>query len=516
MTAISLPVAPPSPKSLRHALVVMLAIGMVLPSLLLLAATIFNTNTYERPRLLKATMEQYASLMSPALSQMLWNVDHASAQQLLENLVSHSSIVWIKIYKDDGKLWLEVTQDANGREPALQAAHKLVYDHDYLGEYVIAISDDPLRQNLWQSMQRQGLMLVLQLLVAISLVTGFFNGRVFVPLKTLGEAARKMQSGLLDQPVPVLREDEIGTLAQRVEQMRQALNQSFAEISALNYELEKRVEQRTAELALANAELEQTITHLNTAQDELVKNAKLVALGSLVAGISHELNTPIGNGLTAATTLQAQANAFSKLIDQPLRKSELAFYLNSFHEGSQIIYTAMRSASELIRQLKQLAVDQTSSRRRVFSLHETVNEVSTSLQPQLRLIPHRLVVHVPEGIRLDSFPGPLAQVLLNLINNALQHAFDNKDQGVMTLAAQETVTGVELVFSDDGCGIADENLPRIFDPFFTTRLGQGGSGLGLNIVYNLVTGMLGGSIEAESQPGKGARFIIYLPKKAPD
>ncbi len=510
-----------SRRSLRHVLAIILVVGMLLPSLLLMAWTVHSTNTHARPRLLNAAMEQYAHLLTPALMHLLWNLDREGARSLLERLVDDSNILRVRVFDEHGRLWLDVaTPEIATQERALQSTYPLVYGATAIGSFVIDISDAPIRKNLMESLRQQLLLFGMQLFMALSLVLWFFSRRVFQPLQILGDAARQMGEGKLDQPVPVLRDDELGRLALQVEHMRQALNHSFAEVSAFNLELEQRVEKRTMELAQANMQLECTIAHLNTAQDELVKNAKLVALGSLVAGISHELNTPIGNALTVSTTLEAQVHEFACKLDQPMRRSDLQEFMSTIGEGSTLVHSAMLRAAELIRHFKQLAVDQTSSRRREFSLADSVSEVMASIQPQLRKTRHSLTMDVPDDLTLDSFPGPLAQIMLNLIDNALQHAFEEQPEGHMHLHAERVQNpalppSLLLVFSDNGSGIAPEHLPRIFDPFFTTRLGKGGSGLGLNIVYNIVTDILGGNIKVESVPGQGSRFIITLPLNAP-
>jgi signal transduction histidine kinase len=191
-------------------------------------------------------------------------------------------------------------------------------------------------------------------------------------------------------------------------------------------------------------------------------------------------------------------------------------YLAGSREAQGMLLRNLTRACELVSSFKQVAVDQTSSKRRVFDLATMVNEVLMTLSQTLRLHGAAVQVRVPPGIALDNFPGPLEQVLTNLIHNALVHAHEPGQPGHLDLAAREIdVDFVELKVSDDGQGIAPENLGRVFDPFFTTRLGQGGSGLGLSIVYNIMTGMVGGDIAVQSEPGKGATFVLTIPRVAP-
>jgi signal transduction histidine kinase len=185
-------------------------------------------------------------------------------------------------------------------------------------------------------------------------------------------------------------------------------------------------------------------------------------------------------------------------------------------DSSQLVTRNLRRAAELITSFKHVAVDQTSSQRREFDLGEVLREVVGTLHHTFRKTPYTLDIDVPEGILMDSYPGPLGQVATNLINNALTHGFEGRDHGRMLFRVRPVGTDrVDIEFSDDGKGIPADNLKHVFDPFFTTRLGQGGSGLGLNITYNIIEGLLGGSIRVTSEPGQGTHFVIEIPLKAP-
>jgi signal transduction histidine kinase len=289
-----------------------------------------------------------------------------------------------------------------------------------------------------------------------------------------------------------------------------------AEILALNTNLETRIAIRTQELEHSNQHLKDTLQNLQNTRDELVRSEKLAALGALVAGVSHELNTPIGNSLTVASTIDAQVRDFSTAMTKGLTRSALEGFVSEVREGVDILMRSLLRAVELVSSFKQVAVDQTSEHRREFLLRETVNEILMTLGPTMRKTPHTLNCDIPQDIRMQSYPGPLGQVLTNLINNALIHGLKDIPNGTITLLAHTTQPGwVHFSVQDNGAGIAAQHLDRVFDPFFTTRLGQGGSGLGLNIVYNIVTQTLGGTIRVESVHGQGARFILHLPCVAP-
>lgn len=288
-----------------------------------------------------------------------------------------------------------------------------------------------------------------------------------------------------------------------------AKHQYEESLLGLNATLEQRVGERTHELSEA-------LERLTSAQAELVRTEKMAALGSLVAGVAHELNTPIGNSLTVASTLQDQSRAFVAEIERGLTRSRLDAFVASIQDGSGILMRGLRTAADLVSSFKQVAVDQTSVNRRLFNLSATVDEILLTLGPTIRKTAYRVESDIPSDINLDSYPGPLGQVITNLVNNALLHAFDGRTHGTVTImAARQGAEQVIFTVRDDGVGIPGVYLARVFDPFFTTKLGRGGSGLGLNIAYNLVKDAMGGSIRVDSTPGHGACFTLTLPLVAP-
>ena len=259
-------------------------------------------------------------------------------------------------------------------------------------------------------------------------------------------------------------------------------------------------------------EVDKALGQLRETQDHLVQNEKLASLGALVAGIAHEINTPVGIGVTAASTLDSQARALAeKYRTNELKKSDLETFLGAAQESSQIILRNLQRAADLVHSFKQVAVDQASGERRRFVLRTYLDEILLSLAPKLKRTPHEIVIDCGGDVMPDSYPGALAQVLTNLIGNSLVHAFPDGRKGRIHIRARDEDGFVQLDYSDDGVGMSPEHLRRIFDPFFTTKRGQGGSGLGMHIVYNLVTQMLGGHIEAHSSEGGGLHVQLRFP-----
>ena len=258
-------------------------------------------------------------------------------------------------------------------------------------------------------------------------------------------------------------------------------------------------------------------SQLELTQSKLVEQEKMAALGSLVAGVAHELNTPLGNGLLMASSMQDMATRFLEQVrSNNLRRSELEKFCDSAITSSNILVRNLTNAATLVTSFKQIAVDQTSDQRRVFDLRTFCDDVVHTLSSRIKHDGHSLQLDIPEKIELDSYPGSLGQVLSNLIINAIVHGFDGeKDKVLQVRATFMENSRIRLSVSDNGHGITEENMAHIFEPFFTTRLGRGGSGLGLHICYNIVSTMLGGTIEVESHVGVGTTFSLVIPRSAP-
>jgi len=276
--------------------------------------------------------------------------------------------------------------------------------------------------------------------------------------------------------------------------------------------LEALVARRTEELSQAKAHAEQSLSQLERAKDQLVEAEKMASLGALVAGVAHEINTPLGIAVTAASHLSdISKQAEARLNEGLMTKGELKAWQLTVAEGNSLILGNLERAGRLVSSFKRVAVDQSSEERRHFELRGFLEEVRTALRPGFRRTRYTLAIECPPGIELDTFPGALFQIFTNLVNNALVHAFDGRETGHMTVAARIDGNELELRFTDDGNGMPADIAARAFDPFFTTRRSAGGSGLGLHLVYNLVTQLLRGRIELRTAVGSGSEFLIRLP-----
>jgi signal transduction histidine kinase len=264
------------------------------------------------------------------------------------------------------------------------------------------------------------------------------------------------------------------------------------------------------ELRRRNAQLNQALAALKHMQAELLTAAKHAALGSLVAGVSHQLSTPVGNSLMAASTLQHLADELHAKSGAGLSCADVAGFIQIVRTGTDMLMRNLGRAATLVADFKEIAADRSGQALCTFNLHDLANAiVAAKLARGSR---HRMVNHIPRAITLNSYPGALGDVLSELVDNALCHGFSGRDTGTITIDAARGDGGcVALTIEDDGQGICPEHLARIFDPFFTTTLGQGRSGLGLHAAYNLVRMTLRGSVQVSSKPAGGTRFTITLP-----
>lgn len=282
-----------------------------------------------------------------------------------------------------------------------------------------------------------------------------------------------------------------------------------SELVTLNAELELRVARRSAELA-------QAMQTLQDSREELVRSQARATLSVLVASVSHELSTPIGNSLLVAHSLSdVSAELQNQLDTGQLKKSTLMELNTTLLSGGQMLVSNLDRAKTLLNNFKQVSADQASEQRRTFDLAEVVSEVVSSLSPSLKRSPHKVVLTIAPGVVMDSFPGPLGQVLINLINNAYLHAFEGRTDGVLTIDAALQGERVALRLVDNGIGMPPDVLVHLFEPFFSTKVGSGGTGLGMAIVDRLVRKTLGGAVHVTSTIGQGTTFVLTLPLAAP-
>ncbi|WP_245930671.1 sensor histidine kinase [Methylobacterium radiodurans] len=259
---------------------------------------------------------------------------------------------------------------------------------------------------------------------------------------------------------------------------------------------------------------DEALTELRRTQDDLIRAEKLASLGQLVAGVSHEISTPLGIALTTATQVEADSASFEQLVeDNRLSRSRLLHYAGRMREGSRLVTANLMRASNLIHSFKQVAVDQLLEERREIDLGAWIEDLLRSLRALTRPGRHEILAACPPSAVLDTYPGLLAQVLTNAIKNAIDHGLRDRQGGRVTVTVTPEPERMTIEIADDGVGIEPDHLGRVFDPFFTTARSRGGTGLGLHIVHNLVVSRLGGSVALRSEPGRGTVLRLQLPRR---
>ncbi|GAB3381947.1 GAF domain-containing sensor histidine kinase [Massilia agri] len=342
------------------------------------------------------------------------------------------------------------------------------------------------------------------------------NGLVKEPLGHLGIASWMGAPMLVhEQPygVLVVQSYDPETMYTKADLDLLAFVASHVAVAIARMQADRKIRKTKEALEEQNAALNEALTRLQLAQAELVRQEKLASLGGLVAGVAHEINTPLGICVTATSHLVQELKLTrEELAAGEMTEDSLNSFLDIVDQSLRIMTTNTQRAAALVRSFKQVAVDQSSDDIRNFNLGAYLNEVLLSLQPKLKGRPVKVSVDCPKDLVLDSFPGAVSQIVTNMVVNSLVHGFERDQAGKIDIRVKEEGGEVVFDYADDGAGMDQEALEKLFDPFFTTKRGSGGSGLGAHILYNLVTGALGGTVRVESEPGKGLRYHLTFPR----
>ncbi|MCH7345014.1 ATP-binding protein [Pelomonas sp. CA6] len=504
--------------SLRNAVVLALLLGLALPTTLVL---LYEQQASQRVAMedLRRDLTRTSEVLALSLAEPIWQVSPDLAEPMIDAQMDDPRFVSVLVVENTAQEpFIERHRDNYDPKLTLSEARPVLRDGREIAKLTVVMSAEPLlarkRDEMFGAIGRS----LLTLTLSLALILLVMQRRVLSPMARLSEAADELGAGRLDSPLRLGGEDEIARVGGAMERMRLALLKAFDELRGHANTLEDQVTQRTQQLTQTNAELTQALEHLKTAQRELVESEKLASLGRLVAGVAHELNTPLGNALTVVSALEDRWAKLDQMLSDntPMRRSQLEELVKDTRRGQDILHRNVQKAADLVRDFKQVAIDQTNDTRREFELAQVIEDVLVMVEPSFKHTPFRIQTELEPGLRMSSYPGALGQVLTNMLMNARVHAFEGRESGtVVVRCAAQGEDAVALVVEDDGRGMDASVVRRIFDPFFTTKLGKGGSGLGMHIVHNIVTNVLGGQVEVISAPGEGTRLVVRLPRSAP-
>lgn len=295
--------------------------------------------------------------------------------------------------------------------------------------------------------------------------------------------------------------------------MLQTANDELTLQMAERVRVEAEIVDKNAELQTVNDALNESLENLKKMQEQLIIQEKMASLGGLVAGVAHEINTPLGIGVTATSYIKDQTDELIKMNEaSQLSKRNFDDFLLVIKDSSEMVLKSLLRASTLITSFKQIAVDQNREEKQKVLIKQSLENILTSLSPKLKQAHHSVIINCSKELQVTCFAASLMQVFTNLVSNSLLHGFDDGEAGCITIDIEEQGSKEVLIkYHDNGKGISEENKNKIFDPFFTTKRNQGGVGLGLHVIYNMVTQNMGGSVSVESMQGEGTTFLILLP-----
>lgn len=345
------------------------------------------------------------------------------------------------------------------------------------------------------------------LLILVLMLTHFLSNRLSLPLIQLSEFSDLLAKGDLSKRFQSNRIDEIGLLANRFNFMAESLE-------SIKDTLEERVAERTLDLEKKNEELENALIIIKRTQEQLIQSEKLTGLSTLVAGISHEINTPLGVAITGNSFLEHLVeNLIKSLKEERLTAIELQNKLKQIKESSEIISRNLFRSKELVESFKKVSVDHSTDEKRYFFFVEYIQEVINSLSPLLRDTCSTVKIHAEKDFNFLGHPSDFAQIFTNLVTNSIKHGFKNQKNNEIHIHIKKSDDSVSIIYEDNGIGVKEDYLHRLFEPFFTTERTNGGTGLGLHIIYNIVNLKYSGKISVKNREDSGLRFTLSLPLK---
>jgi signal transduction histidine kinase len=486
--------------------------------------------------------EQLNLSYSGSLSRSIWEVNTQQIVSTIEGMRELPDVLKVSVREDsedaehpDGALLAEVGEI--GTSDYLQKSMPIMINNREeeikIGTLIVSISLESLYEDLYGTVIFILIFQMFKTFMMSAFILGIFHFLVTRHLITMAEFANDISEHNLDDYLELNRkvvgeEDEIAAMLKAINSTKRNLRK-LVKTSEDSYKMQIEIEQqeerektfnrfkqeieaKNEKLALSNLELEEAFSELKSTQDKLINSEKMAALGGMVQGVAHELNTPIGLSITAASHVKSDTERLTELLsDNKMKKSDLDDYLDSTANLSKSIGISLDKAAKLIRSFKLVSVEQHEEHEQTFNVHSNLADILYSVNPSLKDKKITFINSIPEDISIRSFPGVFYQMYTNFINNSILHGFEGRDNGVIEVKANYQDNMLDIVYSDNGKGMNEEVLKKVFDPFFTTKRANGGPGLGMNIIYNLVHDKLLGTIKVSSEEGAGAQYHLQIP-----
>ena len=476
-----------------------------------------------------------------SLSRSIWEVNNSQIISTIEGMLQLPDVVKIVVFEtgmepDAQQIVLAemgTIPDAGIREKTMPILIESRGKPLQIGSLKVVISLESLYQNLYGTVISILIFQLIKTFLMSLFILAIFHYLVTRHLIVMAEFSSNTTVHNLDELLVLKRKtlgenDEISLMLKAINDTKKNLKKlvetsdasvkmqleiTHREQKEQSYKLfQKEIEAKNEKLAESNAELQSTILELKSTQDKLINSEKMAALGGMVQGVAHELNTPIGLSITGASHIQNDTVRIIKLLSENnMKKSNLDDYLFETGNLSKSICVSLDKAASLIRSFKLVSVEQHEELKQNFDVRDNLIDILYSINPSLKEKRIKIINNVDENINLCSFPGVFYQIYTNLINNALLHAFEDRETGEIVIAASYVDNMLSMTFKDDGNGMTPEVIKKVFDPFFTTKRANGGTGLGMNIIYNLVNEKLLGTIGVSSEIDKGTTFSFEIP-----
>jgi signal transduction histidine kinase len=499
-----------------------IAISIVLASITISCVStvaLIYTNYKEEEKQFHTRVIEIQSSHMTSLANALWHFDSKQIDVQGDGISNLYYIGYVRISSDDNTLF--ETGDVSNSPKDDHFVIPIQHTSRVIGELEIGFARDRILENIIQSAQKIIFMQILSgLLLAILLLwrVHYIITRHLTDLNKQLEGKNSPNSHQFLSLNRAAYHDELSALVDSFNLLTNELNSELKNkeaaqnaLAETNNELEKRVEERTENLQEAIDELHNTLENLRSTQSRLIESEKLSSLGGMVAGVAHEINTPIGLCITTHSFIKDLFKEINQHFeDGTISKNHFIDFMRSMEESVDILSKNLERAAKLVKSFKHISEDQTGEAARKFNLDEYLQEILSTLNPKLRLTKHVVKINCASDIEIHGYPGALSQVITNLIMNSLLHGFEDIDEGIITIEAELHGTNVDILYADDGRGLTKEAQVKIFEPFFTTKRGYGGTGLGMHLVYNLVHQALQGTIQLQ-QASQGCAFSLSIP-----